>query len=79
MIALFCFVNKHVVCKMGAVLRSDNFVEGVKIVLRAIVSAFSFALCFAFRPALVSLVLHVNHATCTLFWDRDDAFRTFHF
>jgi hypothetical protein len=56
MIALFCF--KHVACKMGAVLRSDNFVEGAKIVLRAIVSAFSFAVCFASRPTLVSLVLY---------------------
>jgi hypothetical protein len=33
---LIAFILLNVVRKMGAVLRSDNFAEGVKIVLRAI-------------------------------------------
>ena len=59
---------------MGAVLRSDNFVEGAKIVLRAIAES-SDSLQFCFRAGLdarppVSASSGLNHAAGTLLVSR---------
>ena len=70
------FILLTVVRKMGAVLRSDNFVEGAKIVLRATRS--SGLLCCRFRTAFdvrpaVATSTGLYHAASTLFVQRVDA------
>jgi hypothetical protein len=67
------FILLTVVRKMGAVLRSDNFVEGAKIVLRATRS--SGLLCCRFRTAFdvrpaVATSSGFQHAASTLFVQR---------